>query len=54
MLSAATNGTNWDGGDGKMAQATILAAIKFSAPIQVTTTSPIEPSIWYLEITPGC
>jgi hypothetical protein len=42
MLSSAIHGTNYDGGDGKMAQATILAAIKFGAPFQVTTISPIE------------
>jgi hypothetical protein len=42
MLSSAIHGTNYDGSDGKMAQATILAAVKFSAPFQVTTMSPIE------------
>jgi hypothetical protein len=42
MLSSAIHGTNYDGGDGKMAQETILAAIKFGAPFQVTTISPIE------------
>src|SRR5262245_10218014 len=42
MLSSAIHGTNYDGGDGKMAQATILAAVKFSGFFQVTTISPIE------------
>jgi hypothetical protein len=42
ILSSAIHGTNYDGGDGKMAQATILAAVKFSGPFQVTTISPIE------------
>src|ERR1700730_11054856 len=42
MLSSAIHGTNYDGGDGKMAQATILAAVKFTAPFQVTTLSPIQ------------
>jgi hypothetical protein len=42
MLSSAIHGTNYDGGDGKMAQATILAAVKFSGVFQVTTISPIE------------
>src|SRR5215467_14496849 len=42
MLSSAIHGTNYDGHDGKMAQATILAAIKFNAPFQVTSISPIE------------
>src|SRR5260370_18105070 len=42
MLSSAIPGTNYDGGDGKMAQATILAAVKFSGLFQVTTISPIE------------
>src|SRR5262245_48840216 len=42
MLSSAIHGTNYDGGDGKMAQATILAAVKFSGLFQVTTISPIE------------
>src|SRR5499427_8790560 len=42
MLSSAIHGTNYDGGDGKMAQATILAAVKFSGVFQVTSISPIE------------
>jgi hypothetical protein len=42
MLSSSIYGTNYDGGDGKMAQATILAAVKFSGLFQVTTISPIE------------
>jgi hypothetical protein len=41
-LSSAIHGTNYGGGDGKMAQATILAAVKFTAPFQVTTLSPIQ------------
>jgi hypothetical protein len=42
MLSSAIQGTNYDGDDGKMAHATILAAVKFAAPFQVTTLSPIQ------------
>src|SRR5215472_5381097 len=42
MLSSAIHGTNYDGGDGKMAQATILAAIKFGGRFQVANISPIE------------
>src|SRR5262245_15623078 len=42
MVSSAIHGTNYDGGDGKMAQAIILAAAKFSGFFQVTTISPIE------------
>jgi hypothetical protein len=42
MLSSAIHGTNQDGGDGKMAQATILAAVKFSGFFQVTSISPVE------------
>jgi hypothetical protein len=42
ILSSTIHGTNYDGIDGKMAQATILAGVKFTAPFQVTTISPIE------------
>jgi len=42
MLSAAIHGTNYDGGDGKMAQAMILAALKFTKVFDVTALSPIE------------
>ena len=42
MLSSAIHGTNYDGGDGKMAQATILAALKFGGLFQVTNINPIE------------
>jgi hypothetical protein len=42
MMVLAIHGTNYDGADGKMAQATILAAVKFGGFFQVTTTSPIE------------
>jgi hypothetical protein len=42
LLSSAIHGTNYDGGDGKMAQATILAAIRFGGLFQVTNISPIE------------
>src|SRR5262249_14320400 len=42
MLSSAIHGTNYDGGDGKLARAIILAAVKFSGSFQVTTISPIE------------
>jgi hypothetical protein len=42
MLSSAIHGTNYDGGDGKMAQATILAAIKFGGLFQVTNINAIH------------
>ena len=42
MLSSAILGTNYGGGDGKMAQATILAALKFGGLFQVTNISPLE------------
>src|SRR5262245_20569493 len=42
MLVLAIHGTKYDGADGKMAQATILAAMKFCGFFQVTTISPIE------------
>ena len=42
MLSSAIHGTNYDGGDGKMSQATILAALKFGGLFQVTNINPIE------------
>jgi hypothetical protein len=42
MLSIAIHGTNYTGGDGKMAQATILAAVRFGGFFQVTNISPIE------------
>ena len=42
VLVSAIHGTNYDGADGKMAQATILAAVKFSGLFEVTTISPIE------------
>jgi hypothetical protein len=42
MLSSAIHGTNYTGGDGKMAQATILAAVNFGGLFQVTNISPIE------------
>jgi hypothetical protein len=41
-LSAAIHGTNYYGFDGKMAQATVLAAFKYAGLFQVTTLSPIE------------
>jgi hypothetical protein len=41
-LSSAIPGTNYGGGDGKMAQATILAALKFGGLFQVTNISPLE------------
>src|ERR1700722_10955025 len=41
-LSSAIHGTNYDGGDGKMAQATILAALYFGGLFQVTNITPIE------------
>ena len=42
MLSAAIQGSNYYGWDGKMAQATIIAALKYSGLFQVTNISPIE------------
>jgi hypothetical protein len=42
MLSAAIHGANYTGGDGKMAQATILAALKFAKPFSITNINPIE------------
>jgi hypothetical protein len=41
-LSSAIHGTKYYGFDGKMAQATVLAALKYAGPFQVTTLSPIE------------
>src|SRR5262249_153538 len=41
-LSSAIHGANYYGFDGKMAQATVLAALKYAGPFQVTTLSPIE------------
>src|SRR3984893_4031902 len=41
-LFSYIHGTNYTGGDGKMAQATILAAVNFTAPFQLTTLSPIQ------------
>src|SRR5262245_35860147 len=42
MLCAAILGTNYYGVDGKMAQATILAAFKFGAHFSINNLSPIE------------
>jgi hypothetical protein len=42
MLCSAIKGANYTGGDGKMAQATILAALKFGGRFQVTNINPIE------------
>jgi hypothetical protein len=42
MLTSAIHGTNYDGGDGKMTQATILAATKFGGLFQVTNINPVE------------
>ena len=41
-LSAAAPGKNYYSGDGRMALATALAALKFGDPFQVNTVSPIE------------
>jgi hypothetical protein len=41
-LSSSIPGTNYDGTDGKMAQATILAALRFGGLFQVTNVSPLE------------
>jgi len=42
LLSGAIHGTNYYGGDGKMAQATVLATLKFGGLFQVTNISPIQ------------
>jgi hypothetical protein len=42
LLSTAVHGANYYGFDGKMAQATILAALKFGGLFDVTNISPIE------------
>jgi hypothetical protein len=42
MLSSAIRGTNFDGGDGKMAQAVILAAYKFGGFLQFNNINPIQ------------
>ena len=42
LLCAAILGTNYYGFDGKMAQATILAAFKFGAPFSINDLNPIE------------
>jgi hypothetical protein len=42
MLTVAIHGSNYYGVDGKMAQATILAALKYSGLFQVNSISPIE------------
>jgi hypothetical protein len=42
MLCATILGTNYYGFDGKMAQATILAAFKFGAPFSINDLNPIE------------
>jgi hypothetical protein len=42
ILSAAIHGANYYGIDGKMVQATILAALKYGRLFDVTSVSPIE------------
>jgi hypothetical protein len=42
VLSTSIHGANYYGFDGKMAQATILAALKFGGLFDVTNISPIE------------
>jgi hypothetical protein len=42
VLSSAIRGTNFDGGDGKMAQAVILAAYKFGGFLQFNNINPIQ------------
>src|SRR5262245_18343692 len=42
MLTVAIHGSNYFGVDGKMAQATILAALRYSGLFQVNSISPIE------------
>jgi hypothetical protein len=42
MLSGAIPGTQYSGIDGKIAQATIMAALKYAAPFVVNTINPVE------------
>jgi hypothetical protein len=42
MLSAAIRGSNYPARDGKMAQTTVLAALRFGGWFNVTNISPIE------------
>src|SRR5712691_7372304 len=42
MLSSAIHGANYYGFDGKMAQATIIAALKYSGLFHAASISPIE------------
>jgi hypothetical protein len=42
VLSAAIHGTNYNGGDGKLAQATILAAYKFANVLHFNNINPIQ------------
>ncbi len=42
VLSAAIHGTNYSGGDGKLAQATILTAYKFASFLQFNIINPTQ------------
>src|SRR5215831_11122495 len=42
MLSTAIHSTNYYGVDGKMAQATVLTSLNFTAPFDVTSINPIQ------------
>jgi hypothetical protein len=42
VLSAAIHGTNYSGGDGKMAQATILTAYKFANFLHLNNINPMQ------------
>src|SRR5215472_18129731 len=42
VLSAAIHGTNYSGGDGKLAQATILTAYKFANFLQFNIINPTQ------------
>ena len=42
MLSAAIQGTNYYGVDGKMAQATILTLFEFGSRFEINNLNPIE------------
>ena len=42
VLSAAIHGTNYNGGDGKLAQATILTAYKFGSFLQFNIINPTQ------------
>jgi hypothetical protein len=42
VLTAYIHGTSFDGGDGKMAQAMVLTALRFTRPFEFTAMNPVE------------